>query len=191
MDEYRCAPQARKWLETVKTVRRATAACVLLAVLAGCGAAESSTPLTSQPLTSAPERAARPGTVVPGGELTALGGGLSIAVSPPTSFVPTAAATPAAARAVGFEMTVRNDSTGPYRPTLLALKATVGAQETKQVVDSTQGYSGLVGAEQIAPGQSVRFSVAFAVPERKADIRVQAKPDPAASVAVTVFDGEA
>ncbi|MGX7827234.1 hypothetical protein ACTG9Q_19310 [Actinokineospora sp. 24-640] len=173
----------------MKTVGRA-AACVLLAVLAGCGAAESSTP-TSQPLTSAPERAARPGTIAPGGELTALGGGLSIAVSPPTSFVPTTSATPAAARAVGFEMTVRNDGTGPYQPTLLALRASVEARETRQVVDSTQGYSGLVGAEEIAPGQSVRFSVAFAVPERKADIRVQAKPDPAASVAVTVFDGEA
>ncbi|MFC7613378.1 hypothetical protein ACFQV2_06950 [Actinokineospora soli] len=127
----------------------------------------------------------------PRGELTALGSGLSIAVSAPRSFVPTPSASPAAARAVGFEMTIRNDGAGPYRPTLLALTAHVGANRAQQVVDSTQGYSGMVGTAEIAPGQSMRFSVAFAVPEQKAGVRVVAKPDPAAEVGVTVFHGEA
>ncbi|GGS43157.1 MULTISPECIES: hypothetical protein [Actinokineospora] len=173
----------------MQTARRAAAACALLAALAGCGAAQSSTPPPEQ-LAPSVERAEPPGSTTQGGALTALGRGLSIAVSAPKSFVPTSSASPAAARAVGFEMTVRNDGDTPYRPTLLALTAHVDSQAVKQVVDSTQGYSGLVGTEEIAPGQSMRFSVAFAVPPEKADVRVVAKPDPAAAVAVTVFDGE-
>lgn len=173
----------------MQTVRLVAAACALVAALAGCGAAESSTP-APDPLGVSDERAARPGAPA-GGELTALGAGLSIAVSAPKSFVPTPSASPAAARAVGFEMTVRNDGAGPYRPTLLALSAHVGAAKAPQVVDSTQGYSGLVGTAEIAPGQSLRFSVAFAVPAEKTGVRVVAKPDPAATDGVTVFDGEA
>jgi hypothetical protein len=174
----------------VQTVRRAAAACALLAVLAGCGAAEPETPARA-PLAASDERAALPGAQPAGGELTALGDGLTIAVSAPQSFVPTSSASPASARAVGFEMTVRNEGAAPYRPTLLALTAHVGTAKAQQVVDSTQGYSGLVGAEEIAPGQSLRFSIAFSAPEQKTDVRVVAKPDPAASTAVTVFDGEA
>lgn len=173
----------------MQTARRAAVACALLAALAGCGAAESSTPTPDQ-LVPSTKSLATPGSTTPGGELTALGGGLSIAVSGPKSFVPTPSASPAAARAVGFEMTVRNEGQAPYRPTLLALTAQVGQATAKQVVDSTQGYSGLVDTEEIAPGQSMRFSVAFAVPPGKADVRVVAKPDPAAPVEVTVFDGE-
>ncbi|MGW5053427.1 hypothetical protein [Actinokineospora sp. NPDC004072] len=174
----------------MQTVRRAAAACALLAALAGCGAAASSTP-TPDRFAPSVERAEPPGATAQGGELTALGDGLSIGVSTPKSFIPTSSASPPAARAVGFEMTVRNDGTAPYRPTLLALTAHVGTQTAKQVVDSTQGYSGLVGTEEIAPGQSMRFSVAFAVPREKAAVRVVARTDPAAPVAVTVFDGEA
>lgn len=173
------------------TARRALAACAVLAALAGCGAAGSSTPPPSVQPGSADERAARPGTPPPGGELTALGDGVSISVSAPKSFVPTSSASPAAARAVGFEMTVRNEGVDPYRPTLLSLTAHVGADRTQQVVDSTQGYSGIVGTAVISPGQSLRFSVAFAVPADEAEVTVLAKPNPAASAAVTVFDGPA
>ncbi|MFC5288993.1 hypothetical protein ACFPM7_18220 [Actinokineospora guangxiensis] len=174
----------------MQTVRRALAACAALAVLAGCGAAEPDAPARA-PLGASDERAALPGAAPAGGELTALGDGLTIAVSAPQSFVPTSSASPAVARAVGFEMTVRNEGAAPYRPTLLALTAHVGADKAQQVVDSTQGYGGLVGAEEISPGQSLRFSIAFAAPAQKTGVRVVAKPDPAATAAVTVFDGEA
>lgn len=174
----------------MQTARRALAACALLAVLAGCGATVTS-PQPPVALGSVEERAARPGPQAPAGELTALGDGLSIAVSAPQSFVPTPSASPSAARAVGFEMTVRNEGSDPYRPTLLSLTAHIGAERTQQIVDSTQGYSGVVGTEEIAPGKSLRFSVAFAVPQEKSSVRVLAKLDPAATASVTVFSGEA
>lgn len=174
----------------MKTVAVVAAACASLVWLAGCGGAVS--PDAAREGSSATVERARAGLPAPrSGEPTPLGDGLSIAVSQPVSFVPTGNASPAAERAVGFEMTVRNEGVVAYRPTLLALIASAGDEATRQVIDSTQGYSGVVGAAEIAPGRSMRFSVAFAVPPVKTEVRVHARPDPGRPTVVTVFDGVA
>ncbi len=169
----------------------AAASCALLVVLTGCGGgpAYSATAQHSSP--TAGEKARAAGPVSRSGDRRELGDGLTIAVSAPKSFVPTASTGSGTPRALGFEMTVENNGTGSYRPTLLSLSAEVNGVVSRQVIDSTQGYTGVVGAADVPPGRSVRFSVAFAVPAEKAAVLVSAQPDPATPTTVTVFSAMA
>ncbi|RLK54042.1 hypothetical protein CLV68_6044 [Actinokineospora cianjurensis] len=174
----------------VKIVALVAACCALLVAITGCGSATAYSATVTAPVPTSADLA---GVSQPtrSGEPTALGMGLTITVSAPKSFVPTGSAFPAVSRAVGFEMTVRNDGTSPYSPTLLSLSAVAGGAASRQVVDSAQGYTGAVGAEAVAPGRSTRFLVAFALPPEKASVVVSAQPDPAGAAVVTVFDGQA
>ncbi|GLZ41048.1 hypothetical protein [Actinokineospora sp. NBRC 105648] len=174
----------------MKTVGLAGALCALLVVLTGCGGGPAYTASADQPAPStASEELAQSGVPPRSGERRPLGNGLTITLSAPKSFVPADSAYPEAVRAIGFEMTVVNNGTSAYRPTLLSLSAMANGAKTQQVIDSTQGYSGVVGAADVPPGRSTRFSVAFAVPEEKAEVQVSAQPDPAGATMVTVFDG--
>ncbi|MGQ0838002.1 hypothetical protein [Actinokineospora sp.] len=177
----------------MKTVVGLTAlACALLVSLAGCGGGPAYSAPVERPTTgSVAEKARSGGTLSRSGERKVLGNGLSIAISAPKSFVPTASAYPDAPRALGFEITVENDGATAYRPTGLSLAASANGVVAQQVIDSTQGYAGLVGAADVPPGQSVRFSIAFAMPADKATVQISAQPDPAARNLVTVFDGTA
>ncbi|WP_156755721.1 hypothetical protein [Actinokineospora pegani] len=162
--------------------------CACVALVAGCGGAqESAAPsTTSTPLTVTEKIARSGGPASRGGERTSLGSGLAITVSTPKSFVPTATASPIAPRAVGLEVVVENEGTSAYKPAQLRLLAKVNGESTQQVIDSTQGYSGLGSTGDVEPGDSVRFSVAFAVPEDKTWIVIAATPKPDAE-AVSVF----
>ncbi|MBM7772375.1 hypothetical protein JOD54_002579 [Actinokineospora baliensis] len=176
----------------MKTVAVVAAACALLAATTGCGSATA----YSATAVAVPSSSATPGELARvsptrSGEQIALGNGLTITVSAPKAFVPTGAAFPSVPRAVGFEMTVHNDGSSPYSPTLLSLSAVAGGAASRQVIDSAQGYAGAVGTEDVAPGRSTRFSVAFALPTEKVPVVVTAQPDPAGGAVVTVFDGQA
>lgn len=169
---------------TVKPVGWAAALCMLLVLVTGCG----SGPAYSEPAerSVAASAASNPSQ---SGERRPLGDDLSITVSGPTSFVPTDSAYPKSPRALGFDVTVENHGATAYRPTVLVLTATADGQAARQVIDSTQGYSGMVGDIEIAPGAKARFSVAFAVPAERVTLRVSAQPDPAARSTVMVFEG--
>ncbi|MCP2305141.1 hypothetical protein [Actinokineospora globicatena] len=176
----------------MKIVALVAVCCALLVAITGCGGATAYSATVAAAAPSAtPTELAGVSQPTRSGEPTALGMGLTITVSAPKSFVPTGAAFPAVRRAVGFEMTVRNEGSSPYSPTLLSLSALANGSASRQVIDSAQGYSGAVGTEAVPPGRSTRFLVAFELPPEKVAVVVSAQPDPAGAAVVTVFDGQA
>ena len=173
-------------------VRLAAAACALL-LSAACGAGPYSD-ATQQldPLTASssgvPPKSSAPTTRLANQRL--LENGLSVTLSAPKSFTPTDAAYPRTPRAVAFDMILENGSGAVYRPAQLSVIALVNGKNSVQVVDSTQGYTGFVGAtDEVPPGQNVRVVVAFAVPLERADLRLMVQPDAGGGRTVTVFEG--
>jgi hypothetical protein len=175
----------------VRIVRLVVAGC-LAALLAGCGTA-GGTQL------SAVESSADPTLSPAGSTLSAAFGdrrtwpsGLAITLSLPRSLTPSSTAYPHAARAAVFDMTIENDTPTPYKPSQLALKATIGGQPAQEVVDPASGLAGSVAAEEdLAPGKSLRLTMAFAMPAPPADLRILVQPDVADSVPAVAFAGTA
>jgi hypothetical protein len=161
--------------------------CALL-VLTACGGPYSD---------AAPQLLPASATSAPAGEPVArndnrraLGNDLTITISTPKSFTPTDTAYPRTPRAVAFELTIDNDGTGTYRASQLAVTATCNSADALQVIDSTQGYTGFVGAtDNVPPGQSLRVVVAFAVPAERAVLRLNVQPDASGGSETTVFEG--
>ena len=173
-------------------VRLAAAGCALL-LSAACTAgpsADDARPI--DPLTASTSRTA-PRSPAPTTRLAnqkPLDNGLTVTVSTPKSFTPTEAAYPHTPRAVAFDMIIENGSGTVYRPAQLAVSALVNGEDAAQVVDSTQGYTGFVGAtDEVPPGQNVRVTVAFAVPMDRANLRLVVQPDAAEGHRFTVFEG--
>ena len=171
-------------------VRLAVAACVLL-VLTACGAGRGSESISQSLGTPSPTAAAeRSDYLATDGITRSLGDGVTLSVSAPTSFTPTDTAYPRAARAVAFELVIDNRSGTVYRPAQLSFVATVDGVATDQVIDSTQGYTGVVGAiDQVFPNDSLRFAVAFGVPPGPSVVRVAVRPASSAASAIPIFDG--
>ncbi|CRK62196.1 hypothetical protein [Alloactinosynnema sp. L-07] len=86
---------------------------------------------------------------------------------------------------------MENSGTTAFRPSQLLIAATSDGVAMRQVVDATQGYTGVVGDSEVDPGGKVRFSVAFAVRPEPTPVQVSAQPDPATPAMVMVFDGVA
>ncbi|HEX5271463.1 MAG TPA: hypothetical protein VFW33_13295 [Gemmataceae bacterium] len=115
--------------------------------------------------------------------------GITISVSTPKSFRPSSSAYPRTDRAVAFEIAIRNDGDQPYRLSGLSVSATVAGAAAKQVVDSTQGYNGIVDAgKDVAPSRDVQVTLAFSVPEQPAEMRLSLRPTATSSV-VAVYCG--
>lgn len=171
-------------------VRLAVAACVLL-VLAACGTSRASEPaqgsLDAPPPSAAAERS---DYLARGGVTRSIREGVTLSVSTPISFTPTEEAYPQAARAVAFELVIDNRSDTVYRPAQLSFVATADGLPADQVIDSTQGYSGVTGtSNEVLPSQTLRFSIAFGVPEQPCAVRVAVRPEAAAISAIPIFDG--
>jgi hypothetical protein len=171
----------------VPIARLAIAACALLA-LAGCGVAQSSEAKPDNGHAS-PTVAAERSTYRPAaGARTSIGKGVSLTAAAPTSFTPTDTAYPRAKRAVAIDMEIDNDGSIAFRPAQLSFVGTVDGKPAEQVIDSTQGYTGVSGAtEEVAPGQTLRFTVAFGVPDWDCTLVVSVRPDPATTV--ELYDG--
>ena len=113
--------------------------------------------------------------------------GVTISVSSPKSFRPSASAYPQSPRAVAFGIEVDAGET-TYRLSGLSVTAEVdgGGGAVKQVVDAVQGYNGIADAgKDLAPGRSVRLSLAFAVPDKPVLLRLQVRPSASDPVAAT------
>ena len=174
-------------------VRLAVAACVLL-VLTACGVGHSASDAGDVSLsvrTAAPTAAAERSDYDASEEVgTPLGNGVTLMVSAPRSFTPTDTAYPRAARAVAFDMVIENNGDTVYRPAQLSFVATVDGVVAEQVIDSTQGYTGVVGAiDEVLPNQDLRFAVAFGVPVEPCAVRVEVRPDTVSTDAIPIFDG--
>jgi hypothetical protein len=173
----------------VPIARLAIAACALLAVT-GCGVARSSEPARaahSASPTAAAERSEYPAA---GPIRVSLGKGVALTAEPPMRFTPTDTAYPRAKRAVAVEVEIDNGGTIAFNPALLSFVATVDARPAEQVIDSSQGYPGVSGVtDEVAPGQTLRFTVAFGVPDWDCVLRVWVRPDSAAATVVELYDG--
>ncbi|MER6670055.1 hypothetical protein ABT256_36235 [Amycolatopsis japonica] len=112
--------------------------------------------------------------------------GVTISVSAPKSFRPSASAYPQSPRAVAFGIEVTNAGEGTYRLSGLSVTGEVDGETAavKQVVDPVQGYNGVADAgKDVAPGRSVHLNLAFAVPDRPVKLRLQVRPSPSEPVA--------
>lgn len=177
----------------MRTPRHALVAAALIG-LAACGApAQVETPARND--TGSPALQAAP--AAPAQQALYFGGqyrfadGITISVSTPKSFRPSTSAYPHSDRALAFEIVIRNDGPQPYRLSGLSVTATIGGAGAKQVVDPTQGYSGIVEAGKDVPtGRDVRVTLAFAVSEQPADMRLCLRPT-ATSTVIAVYSGSA
>jgi hypothetical protein len=112
--------------------------------------------------------------------------GVSLTVSTPKSIQPSATAYPASERAAAFDIAVTNSGSVPYRLSGFSAIATIGGSQAIQVVDSTQGYNGIIDAgKDITPGKTVRLSLAFAVPPQPAVLKLVLRPSTESPAAVT------
>jgi hypothetical protein len=200
----------------VPIAKLAIATCALLA-LAACGVqptSEAAEPGSAQSPTAAAEHSSYP-TGGPTTESTPgagaddtmpddpddpmpdddavrapLGKGVELTATAPTTFTPTDTAYPKASRAIALDLELDNGGTIAFRPTQLAFEATVDGKPAAQVIDSTQGYNGISSAaDELAPDQTLRFSVAFAVPEKSCSVRVWVRPDSAAPEQIELYTG--
>jgi hypothetical protein len=112
--------------------------------------------------------------------------GLTVSVAPPKSFRPSPAAYPSSPRAAAFDIDVVNAGADTYKLSGLSVTATNGGVPVKQVVDTTQGFSGIADAgKDVLPGHSVQFTLAFAVPERETQLTLLIRPAAGDEPAVT------
>lgn len=193
--------------------RLTVVACALL-VLAGCGVGHSSQTLPPQRTASptvAAEHSGYPAAEEPAvdepaaDELdpaepaagpadevtrTPIGHDVVLTATAPTTFTPTDTAYPQVGRAIAMDMVIDNGGTIAFRPAQLAFAATANGATVEQVIDSTQGYNGVSSAtEEIAPNQTLRFTVAFGVPEQSCSVRVTVRPDSASPAAIELYAG--
>ncbi|GAA4668104.1 MULTISPECIES: hypothetical protein [Amycolatopsis] len=176
----------------MRTPRHVLAAAALIGLVA-CGA-PAQTATVARNEAGSPAVQAAP---VPAQQVLDFGGqyrfadGITISVSTPKSFQPSVSAYPHSDRAAAFEIAVRNDGPQPYRLSGLSVSATVAGTGAKQLVDPTQGYSGIVDAGKDVPtGRDVRFTLAFAVPVEPAELKLSLRPT-ATSAVVAVYCGAA
>ena len=112
--------------------------------------------------------------------------GLTISVGSPKSFQPSASAYPRSARGAAFDVELTNDGATTYKLSGLTVTATSSGSPVKQVVDTTQGFTGIADAgKDVPPGRSVHVTLAFAVPEEPAQLRLQVRPSATEAAAVT------
>lgn len=168
--------------------RLAVSVCALL-VLVGCGIGHSSEAVEQPTRTATPTAAAeRSDYRASDGTRKSIGDGVVLTLSPPKSFTPTDTAYPPAIRAVAFEMTLDNGSAAAYRPAGLSFTASVDGVPTHQVIDSTQGYTGTSVADELAPGQSRRLTVAFAVGDEPGQMRVSVHAAAQSPTPILLYD---
>jgi hypothetical protein len=163
-----------------------------LLALTACGtghatSSESHASMRTPTLSAAAERA---DYLAKGAVTRSIREGVTLVVSAPTAFTPTEEAYPKAVRAVAFELVIDNRSDTVFRPAQLAFVATVDGAETTQVIDSTQGYSGVAGVDdEVLPSQTIRLSVAFRVMDEPCEVRVSVRPESPGASAIPLFDG--
>lgn len=104
--------------------------------------------------------------------------GLVVNVAEPKSFQPSDSAYPRARRAAAFNIAIYNESAAAYRMSGLSVRMTVAGEQAPQVVDATQGYSGIADADRdLASGDVARMTLAFVAPPPERAVRLTVRPD--------------
>jgi len=77
--------------------------------------------------------------------------------------------------AVKLIVTVTNNSSKAFDPTLFQVNASFAGQAASQIFDSQNGL-GLAPQTQVLPGKSINFPVAFSIVEGPGELQVDARP---------------
>lgn len=165
--------------------RAVLAACVLL-VLAACGTsttgdrAAGGSAAGSSPTNEAHD------SFTQFGQKYRFGSGIMVSVSEPTTFQPSDAAYPPSSNAVAFEVWIRNETGHPYRMSNMSVTVTVNGRDARQIIDPTQGYTGVVGSGKGLPtDREQQVDLAFAMPADPASLRVTFQPHKTRRAGVT------
>jgi hypothetical protein len=103
--------------------------------------------------------------------------GLTISVGSPQSFKPSLSAYPQSPRGAAFDVQLTNAGSATYKLSGLTVTATAQGTAVKQVVDTTQGFTGIADAgKDVLPGRSVRVTFAFAMPQDQTQLRLRIRP---------------
>ncbi|GAB3873605.1 hypothetical protein GCM10029964_014150 [Kibdelosporangium lantanae] len=176
----------------MRTVKLAAVACVLLALVTGCGAG-----VMSSASATGVSKAAAPTAVMSGrparfGERRDMGESLVVTVSQPRTFTPGDTSVPRAERGAAFEFAVENQGTRLFRPAQLVVRvATVDGTPVRALVDNAQGYTGAIGSEVLTPGKTTRLTMAFALPADQVELVITVLPSAAAQTPPAEFEGTA
>ncbi len=112
--------------------------------------------------------------------------GVTISVGSPESFKPSASAYPRSPRGAAFDVELTNDGATTYKLSGLTVTATSAGTPVKQVVDTTQGFTGITDAgKDVLPGRTVHVTLAFAVPQEATQLRLQIRPSATEPAAVS------
>lgn len=169
----------------MRTPRAVLAACVLL-VLTACGTSAADRASGAGNQAAASRAAGTADSATRFGETYRFRSGILVAVSEPTRFQPSDAAYPASKDAIAFEVWVRNETGRPYRLSRMAVTVTAGGTVTKQIIDPTQGYTGVVSsAKGLPPDCEKQVDLAFAVPEKPGRLKVKFQPHQTRPASVT------
>ncbi|MFE0022709.1 hypothetical protein [Amycolatopsis sp. NPDC059021] len=168
-----------------RTPKALLAACVLFTAVA-CGVpAREGTAALGAGGAPAGSPAAQAGHDLRFGTDHRFASGVSFSVSAPKSFQPSSAAYPPSPRGAAFDIEVVNNGVETYRLSGLSVTATIGDAPAKQLVDATQGFTGVYDAgKDVLPGRSARITLAFAAPTQPVQMRLQLRPsatDPTAA----------
>ena len=173
----------------MRALRRIVPAIALVCLAAACGSPAQVGSAAGDFGSRAVQAAAPTPQMLTFGGQYRFADGTTISVAAPKSFRPSANAYPQSARAVAFDITIRNDGDQSYQLSGLSVAATVAGAPAKQLVDSTQGYSGIVDAgKDVPPGRDVQVTLAFAVPDQPSEMRLSLRPSAAAPV-VAIYTG--
>lgn len=177
----------------MRTVGLAAAACALLALASGCGAdVMNSANATEVNRVAPPAAAAAADQPARFGDRRDAGDSLFVTVSAPKTFVPGDTAYPRAPRAAAFEIALDNQGSRMYRPSQLVVKvATADGKQVVPLVDTAQGYTGVIGSEPLQPTRSTRLTLAFALPVDPVDLVVTVQSNPATLTLPAEFEGTA
>ncbi|NKQ54817.1 hypothetical protein HFP15_18185 [Amycolatopsis sp. K13G38] len=174
----------------MRAFRRIVPAVALVIGLAACGAQAQDNAGSAGGSRALQAAAPTPEMVGFGGQYR-FSDGITVSVTTPKSFQPSASAYPRSDRGVAFDIVIRNDGDQSYQLSGLSVTATVGGVTAKQLVDSTQGYSGIIDAgKDVPPQRDVRVTLAFAVPSQPSEMRLSLRPAPTTPV-VAVYSGSA
>lgn len=158
--------------------------CALLAGIAGCGAsAEEGAGPGAENAESAAASASSPAAEQAGSSERAFGqpytfpSGLSVTVSRPKPFTPSKTAYPSAPRAVGFEISLKNGTDQPYTLSEISISTLVDGELSPEMIDSTQGYSGIVDlGTQVSGHHKIRLTLAYVAKPEVTSISLRLRP---------------
>jgi hypothetical protein len=112
--------------------------------------------------------------------------GLTVSVGSPKSFRPSPSAYPQSPRGAAFDVQLTNNGPTTYKLSGLTVTATSEGAAVKQVVDTTQGFTGITDAgKDVLPGRAVHLTLAFAVPQDQTQLRLQIRPSATEAAAIT------